>query len=222
MACVAARPPAPSFTAAVSRLSATASSLRGAGARAAGPRRRIHGRDGEPVLQFGVEAVLGLAGLEVEEAEHERAGEAEQRGREATGPCPAAGAASEFFNSSKSTAASCPVRSDEMIAPDRADGVDEAPERAEQAEEHQQAGEVAHDLAALVEARADRIEERAGRRDRQGRLRPGRLLMRAAMGASRIGGLGGSTPSSGLPERVDPADLRKQAHRPAGSPARCR
>ena len=36
----------------------------------------------EPVLEVGVEAVLRLARLQVEEAEHQRAGEAEQRGRE--------------------------------------------------------------------------------------------------------------------------------------------
>ena len=35
----------------------------------------------EPVLEVGVEAVLRLAGLQIEEAEHQRAGETEQRGR---------------------------------------------------------------------------------------------------------------------------------------------
>ena len=39
-----------------------------------------------------------------------------------------------------------------------------------------------------------------------------RPLMNDDMGASRIGGLGGSTPFVGLPERVDPADLGKQPH----------
>ena len=37
---------------------------------------------GEPVLQLGVEAVLRLAGLQVEEAQHQRAGQPEQRRRE--------------------------------------------------------------------------------------------------------------------------------------------
>ena len=77
------RPPAPSFTAAVARSSATARSRR---CRAAQGKLGAAGvasvERGEPVLEFGVEPALGLAGLEVEEAEDERAGEAEQRGRE--------------------------------------------------------------------------------------------------------------------------------------------
>ena len=36
----------------------------------------------QPVLEVVVEHVLGLAGLEVEEAEDQRAGKAEERGRE--------------------------------------------------------------------------------------------------------------------------------------------
>jgi len=40
-----------------------------------------HG-SGEPILEFGIEAVLRLAGLQVEETEHERAGKSEQRRRE--------------------------------------------------------------------------------------------------------------------------------------------
>ncbi len=40
------------------------------------------GDRGEPVFELGVEARLRAAGLQVEEAEHERAGEAEERGRE--------------------------------------------------------------------------------------------------------------------------------------------
>ena len=39
-------------------------------------------RGREPVFELGVEAVLRLARLQIEEAEHQRAGEAEQRGRE--------------------------------------------------------------------------------------------------------------------------------------------
>ena len=39
-------------------------------------------RGRQPVFELGVEAVLRLARLQVEEAEHQRAGEAEQRGRE--------------------------------------------------------------------------------------------------------------------------------------------
>ena len=40
------------------------------------------GDRGEPVFELGVEAGLGAAGLQVEKAEDERAGKAEQRGRE--------------------------------------------------------------------------------------------------------------------------------------------
>jgi hypothetical protein len=57
-------------------------------------------------------------------------------------------------------------------APDRAHGVDEAPEGAEQAEEHQQARHVAQDLAALVETRAHRIEQRARGGDGKRLVRP--------------------------------------------------
>ncbi len=46
-------------------------------------------------------------------------------------------------------------------AADRADGFDEAPERAEQAEEYQEPGHVARNIARLVEAGGDRIENAA-------------------------------------------------------------
>ena len=46
-------------------------------------------------------------------------------------------------------------------AADRTDGFDQAPERAEQAEENQQAGHVARDIARFVEAGRDRIENAA-------------------------------------------------------------
>ena len=41
--------------------------------------QRIGGIGGQRIFEFGVEAVLRLAGLQIEEAEDERAGEAEQR-----------------------------------------------------------------------------------------------------------------------------------------------
>ena len=40
------------------------------------------GDRGQPVFEFGVEACLGAASLQVEEAEHQGTGQAEQRGRE--------------------------------------------------------------------------------------------------------------------------------------------
>ena len=36
-------------------------------------------RGGEPVFQIGIEAVLRLAGLQIEKAENQRAGKPEQR-----------------------------------------------------------------------------------------------------------------------------------------------
>ena len=60
----------------------------------------------EPVLELVVEAVLRLAGLQVEEAEDQRAGEAEQRGRERRCPCRSSGAARPLFSSSNIAPAS--------------------------------------------------------------------------------------------------------------------
>src|SRR5262249_57411992 len=56
----------------------------GAVARAAAEPLRLDVGDGgrQPVLELVVEAVLGLAGLQVEETEDERTRQAEQRGRE--------------------------------------------------------------------------------------------------------------------------------------------
>ena len=48
-----------------------------------------------------------------------------------------------------------------------ADGAEQAPEGAEQAEEDHQPDEIAGDVAALVEARADAVEERAQRHGRE-------------------------------------------------------
>ena len=74
---------------------------------------------------------------------------------------PAIGAERPFLRSSNMVAG---VRAGLHAVDDAADRVDrleQAPERAEQAEEHQQADQIAVELAALVEARADRIEDGA-------------------------------------------------------------
>ena len=98
-------------------------------------------------------------------------------------------------------------------AADRAHGLDQAPEGAEQAEEHQQAGHVARDVARLVEAGGDRVENAAHqlrrhrhaadaaaedrRHRRQQHRRP--LDREAGIGEAEI---------------VDPGDLRDRAASP--------
>ena len=92
---------------------------------------------------------------------------------------------------------------------DRADGLDQAPEGAEQAEEDQQAGHVARHVARLVEAGRDRIEEAAHhlRRDRHAAgavaedRRHRRQQHRRAL--DREAGVGEA-------EAVDPVDLGEQ------------
>ena len=117
-------------------------------------------RGGEPVFQFGVEAVLRLARLQVEEAEHQRAGETEQRGRERNAH--AAERRGEALAQRVEHAAGIAAGLQPLDhAADRADGLDQAPEGAEQAEEHQKAGHVARDVARLVEAGGDRVENAA-------------------------------------------------------------
>ena len=140
IAAVAARFEPVSATASCSRRSRCASRRTApaiAGARRASTVRSLHGGR-EPVFQFGVEAVLRLARLQIEEAEHQRAGKAEQRGRERNAH--AAERRGEAFaqrvEHGAGVAADLEVLDD---VADRADGLDQAPERAEQAEEDQQA-----------------------------------------------------------------------------------
>jgi hypothetical protein len=71
---------------------------------------------------------------------------------------------------------------------DRADGLEQAPEGAEQAEEDHQADQVARQVALLFQAQVDRIEDRAHRRGGQ-RLRLAFALASIfAIGASSTGG----------------------------------
>jgi hypothetical protein len=140
-------PPSPGACAAAR----TARASRRAGGGARHRRRRDVGADigdrRQPVFQLGVEAVLRPAGLEVEEAEDQRAGKAEQRGRERR-----AHAAQRRRQAGPSACRArgrrrCRHRAPWMVLADRADRAEQAPERAEQAEEDQQAGEVARDVA---------------------------------------------------------------------------
>src|ERR671929_6265 len=113
----------------------------------------------EPVFELGVEAVLRLAGLEVEKTEDERAREAEERGRE--GNAHAAQGRRQARLQVLEQAAEIALADIERLddAPDGPDGLLQAPEGAQEAEEDQEAHHVAQDVAALVEARAHRIEE---------------------------------------------------------------
>ncbi len=83
-------------------------------------------------------------------------------------PMPLSGAASPSLSASNTAPASPPGLSVLITLADRSDGLDQAPEGAEQAEEDQQPGHVARHVARLVEAGGDRIENAAhhGRGDR--------------------------------------------------------
>ena len=121
-----------------------------AGDRGAGFAGKIVHGGGKPVFQVDVEAVLRLARLQVEEAEHERAGETEQRGRE--GDAHAGERRGEAFLQGVEHGAGIAAEGETLDHPaHRADGFDQAPEGAEQAEENQQAGHVARDVARFVE-----------------------------------------------------------------------
>ena len=117
-------------------------------------------RGGEPVLQVGIEAVLRLTRLKVEEAEHQRAGKAEQRGRKGNAHA-AERRGQPALDLLEHRAAVGPhfQRADDVA--DGGDGFQKAPEGAEQAEKHQEAREIAGSIARLVQPCADGIEDRA-------------------------------------------------------------
>ena len=116
-----------------------------------------HGR-GEPVFEVGVEAVLRLARLQIEKAEDQRAGEAEQRRRKRDAHASERRGEAFLQRVEQRAGIAADLQSLDHLA-DRADGFDQAPERAEQAEKNQQAGHVARDVARLIEAGGDRIEQ---------------------------------------------------------------
>ncbi|WP_425351831.1 hypothetical protein [Methylobacterium radiotolerans] len=121
-------------------------------------RRFLGSRAGhQPVLQFVVEPGMGLARLQFQEAGDQRRGEAEQRGRERQTDARERHreAGFQLVEHDAGIAAAAHALDD---AADRRQRVDEAPEGAEQAEQDQDPGDVAQDLAALVEAHRDRVE----------------------------------------------------------------
>src|SRR5262249_57408096 len=114
----------------------------------------------EPVLEVGVEAVLRPAALQVQEAEDERAGEAEQRGRERDAHA-AERRAEPFLEGIEHLRRVAAHLQALDHGAHRGDGLYQAPERAEQAEEDEEAGHVARDVARLVEAGGDREPDTA-------------------------------------------------------------
>ena len=114
------------------------------------------GDRGEPLLELAVEAVLGMAGEELEQAYDERAGEAEQRGAE--GGAHAAELALEAAHQRVEAGHGAAA----LLRGERADGVDdggddggETVEGAEQAEEDEKRDDVAGEVALLLDAGGD-------------------------------------------------------------------
>ena len=96
-------------------------------------------------------------------------------------------------------------------AADRLDGFEQAPERAEQAEEHEQPDEIAAGVARFVETRADAVHDRAhrGGRERQ-HARPVAQHGRHRRQQHRLVRAGEA--GIGNAERVDQADFGIEAH----------
>src|SRR6266700_1964837 len=91
---------------------------------------------GEPVFEVGVEAVLRLARLQVEEAEDQRAGEAKQRARKRDAHAAERRGEALLQRVEQRTGITPDLQAVDDRA-DRADRLDQAPEGAEQAEEDQ-------------------------------------------------------------------------------------
>ena len=181
---------------------------------AAGGRRRhvlaaeIAHRGGEPILELGVEPVLRLARLQIEEAEDQRTGEAEQRGRERNPHAAERRREALLEGLEHRAGVAAHLEAFDHFA-DRADGLDQAPEGAEQAEEDQEAGHVARHVARLVETVRDRIHQAAhglrGHRHAADAVAQDRRHWREQhrRALDRKAGIG-------EPEAVDPGDLGKQ------------
>ena len=116
---------------------------------------------GEKLLELGIESILRLARLEVEEAEDQRAGEAEQRRgeRHAHAGDRRGEAGLEVVEHGRRIDPGLHAVDD---AGDRMDRLEKAPERAKQAKENQKTDEIAAELAPLVEPGGDGIEDGAG------------------------------------------------------------
>src|SRR5262249_56797166 len=98
---------------------------------------------GEPILEFNIEAVLRLAGLQVEKAEHERARKSKQRGRERNADAAEWGGEPFFERLEYGTRIAAGLEAVDHAA-DRAHGLDQSPECAKQPKEHHQARHVPH------------------------------------------------------------------------------
>ena len=174
--------------------------------------RRLDGRGRlrvarQELLEFGIEAVLRLSRLQIEKAEDERAREAEQRGGERYAH---AGdrhreAGLQVVEHPRGVGAGLHAVDD---AADRMHRLEQAPEGAEQAEEDQQADQIAAELASLVEAGGDRIENGA-RRERREAARAGAGVEHRRHRREQER-LGDRAAVRGPGQRVDPADLAEE------------
>ena len=116
-----------------------------------------------PVLELAVEAVLSVAGEELEEAHNQRAGEADQRGGEGS-----AHAAELAFEAAHQVVEDVDGAL-ALLGRERADGVHhrgndggKAVEGTEKAEEDQQIDQIAREVALLLDAGTDGFQDRAG------------------------------------------------------------
>ena len=167
------------------------------------------GDGGQPVLEIDVEAVLRLRRLEIEEAEDQRSGEAEQRGREGQ-----AHALERRLQALLQLVEQCGGLGRRHVQPldgaaDRLHGFEQAPEGAEQAEEDQEAHQIARHVARFVEAGGQRIEQRAHGDGREHRVLA--VLEQHRHGGEQLRRLGRVFPAA-LAEAVDPVHFAEQAH----------
>ncbi len=117
----------------------------------------------QPLLEVVVEAVLSEPRLQIEESQHERAGEAEERGAEG-GAHAAQGrgeAGFQRFEGARRIAGARGQPADH--AADRLHRLQQPVERPEQSQEDEHADQIARGLARLVEPRADAIQQSAHR-----------------------------------------------------------
>ena len=96
--------------------------------------------------------------MQVEKAEDQRAGQAEQRRRKRNAHAAERRGQALLEGVEQRAGVAADLQPLDHLA-DRADGLDQAPEGAEQPEEYQQAGHVAGNVAGLVEPRGDRIQQ---------------------------------------------------------------
>ena len=149
---------------------------------------------------------MGVARLQLQEAQHQRAGETQQRGRErrAHAAQRRGEAVLQLVEHGDAVGRLGVERADGLAH--RLDGIEQAPEGAEQAEEHQQAHQIAAGVARLVEPGADRIHDRAHGRGRQ-RQRARAVAQHGRHGRQQDGAVRDGQARIGDAEGVDPADL---------------